>query len=373
LAGIYIHIPFCKQACHYCNFYFSTSLKHKDALVVAILKEIDLRAKNWQDLNFDTIYFGGGTPSILPANEIERILKKLYQKFKIVDKAEITLEANPDDLNREKLTAYKTLGINRLSIGIQSFFDEDLKKLNRSHNAQQAREVIKRAQSAGFDNITVDLIYGIPGLTDEKWQQNIQKVLDAKVPHISAYALTVEPKTALSWQINKGVFPAVSDEQAARQFKILRDILMTNGFDHYEISNFGKPNFHSRHNTGYWQNSPYLGLGPAAHSYKNNRRRWNIAYNAVYIKNIDEDNYYEIENLSPRDIYNETIMTGLRTSEGVSLHRIAEIDKNYLTDLIKNSKKYVDNQQLILTETHLKPHPDALFLIEGVISDLFLV
>jgi len=373
LAGIYIHIPFCKRACHYCNFHFSTSLKHKDTLVSAILKEIDLRAKNWKDLNFETIYFGGGTPSILPAHQIEEILKKIYQKFKIADKPEITLEANPDDLNREKLKAYKTMGINRLSIGIQSFFDEDLKKLNRSHNAQQAQEVIHKAQSVGFENITVDLIYGIPGLSDDKWQQNIQKVLDAKVPHISAYALTVEPKTALSWQINKGVFPVVSDEQAARQFKILRDILLANGFEHYEISNFGKPYFHSRHNTAYWQNKAYLGLGPAAHSYKNKQRRWNIANNAVYIKNVNNDNYYEIEDLSPRDIYNETIMTGLRTSNGVILEHIAKIDKNYLSDLINSSQKYVENQQLILTETHLKPHHDALFIIEGIISDLFLI
>jgi len=373
LAGIYIHIPFCKQACHYCNFHFSTSLKHKDALISAILKEIDLRAKNWQNLNIETVYFGGGTPSILPAYEIEKILKILHQKFKIDEKAEITIEANPDDLNLEKLKTYKTMSINRLSIGIQSFFDEDLTKLNRSHNAQQAQEVIQKAQTAGFDNITVDLIYGIPGLTDEKWQKNIQTVLDANVPHISAYALTVEPKTALSWQINKGIFPAVSDEQAAHQFKILRDILLSRGFNHYEISNFGKPHFHSRHNTAYWQNSPYLGLGPAAHSYKDKQRRWNIANNLVYIKNVDTGNYYEIEHLSSRDIFNETIMTGLRTSAGVSLQRIAAIDTSYLESLIKNSKKHVDKQQLILTETHLKPHPEALFLIEGIISDLFLV
>jgi len=373
LAGFYIHIPFCKQACHYCNFYFSTSLKHKDTLISAILKEIDLRAKNWQNLNFETIYFGGGTPSILPIHQIEEILKKLYQKFNISNKPEITLEANPDDLNLEKLKAYKTMGINRLSIGIQSFFDDDLNKLNRSHNAQQAQEVIHKAQSVGFENITVDLIYGIPGLSDDKWQQNIQKVLDAKVPHISAYALTVEPKTALSWQITKGVFPPVSDEQAARQFKILQKILLANGFEHYEISNFGKPNCHSRHNTAYWQNKPYLGLGPAAHSYKDKQRRWNVANNAVYIKNIDTGNYYEIENLSPRDIYNETIMTGLRTSEGVSLKQITEIDQNFLKQLLKNSQKYIDNQQLALTETHLKPHPEALFLIEGIISDLFMI
>ena len=373
MAGIYIHIPFCKQACNYCNFHFSTSLKHKDALINTIIEEIDKRAPAWQSFQYDTVYFGGGTPSLLPVTDIEKILNKLHQKFSISHDAEITLEANPDDLNLDKLTALKSLGINRLSIGIQSFFDEDLRKLNRSHNGKQATQVIENAHQAGFDNITIDLIYGIPGLTDEKFMSNIQKVLDYKIPHVSAYALTVEPQTALAWQISKQKFPPVSEEQSAQQFYLLRDTLLDNGFDHYEISNFAKPSFISRHNSHYWQNIPYLGLGPSAHSYNGKERCWNVANNAHYIKNLKSDDYFEKEILSPQDIFNELLMTGLRTSRGVNLNDIARLGNEFLNYLRKESRKYIENQQLILEDNFLKPHPAHWFVIEGIISDLFLV
>ena len=373
MAGIYIHIPFCKQACYYCNFHFSTSLKHKDALIDTILKEIDKRAPAWQNFQYDTVYFGGGTPSLLPVADIEIILSKLHQKFSISDDAEITLEANPDDLYLEKLNDLKSLGINRLSIGIQSFFDEDLRKLNRSHNGKQATQVIEFAHKAGFENITIDLIYGIPGLTDEKFMYNIQKVLDYKIPHVSAYALTVEPQTALAWQISKQKFPPVSEEQSARQYYLLRDTLLDNGFDHYEISNFAKPSFISRHNSHYWQNIPYLGLGPAAHSYNGKERCWNIANNAHYIKNLKSGNYFEKEILTPQDIFNEYLMTGLRTSRGVNLDDIARLGGEFSGYLQKQSRIYIENQQLILEDGFLKPHPAHWFVIEGIISDLFLV
>ncbi len=373
VAGIYIHIPFCKQACHYCNFHFSTSLKHKDALINAILSEIDSRLHQWKHLKYDTIYFGGGTPSILPAKDIELILNKLYQNFDIDKHSEITLEGNPDDLNIDKIKAYQKIGINRLSIGIQSFIIEDLKKLNRSHTAQQAETVIKNAQDIGYYNITIDLIYGIPGLTNENWQNNIQKFIDFKIPHLSAYALTVEQKTALAWQIKQGKYPKVSDEQAAIQFDILREIMLQNGFDHYEISNFGKKGFWSRHNTNYWKNIPYLGLGPAAHSYNGTQRRWNIANNAKYIKGINNDNYYEIETLSKNDIFNELIMTGLRTMWGVNLDQIKALGDTYTDYLKKHSKTFLQNKQLVIENNHLKATTGSLFLIEGIISELFIV
>ena len=337
------------------------------------MEEIDKRAPAWQSFNYDTIYFGGGTPSLLPVADIEKILHKLHQTFVIAGDAEITLEANPDDLNFEKLTNLKSLGINRLSIGIQSFFDEDLQKLNRSHTAKQAVQVIESAHKAGFYNITIDLIYGIPGLTDAKFLSNIQKVLDYQIPHVSAYALTVEPQTALAWQISKQKFPPLSEEQSARQFYLLRDTLLANGFEHYEISNFAKKSFISKHNSHYWQNIQYLGLGPAAHSYNGKERRWNIANNVLYIKNLKSGNYFEKETLTSQDIFNELLMTGLRTARGVNLNDIADLGNNFLAYLQKESKKHVENQQLILENNFLIPNPDYWFVIEGIISDLFLV
>ncbi len=337
------------------------------------MEEIDSRAPAWQNFQYDTVYFGGGTPSLLPVADIEKILSKLHQYFTISPDAEITLEANPDDLSLEKLNNLKSLGINRLSIGIQSFFDEDLQKLNRSHNGKQATQVIENAHQAGFDNITIDLIYGIPGLSDEKFLSNIQKVLDFQIPHVSAYALTVELQTALAWQISKQKFPPVSEDQVARQFYLLRDTLLDNGFDHYEISNFAKPSFISRHNSHYWQNIPYLGLGPAAHSYNGKERCWNIANNAHYIKNLKSGNYFEKEILTPQDIFNEYLMTGLRTSRGVNLDDIARLGGEFSGYLQKQSRIYIENQQLILEDGFLKPHPAHWFVIEGIISDLFLV
>ena len=283
------------------------------------------------------------------------------------------MEGNPDDLLLDKLEHLKLLGINRLSIGVQSFFDDDLQKLNRSHNANQAEQVIRDAQYVGFNNMSIDLIYGIPGMSDQKWLQNIQKVIDFDIPHVSAYALTVEPHTALAWQITHRKFPKVSEEQSARQFYMLREKLITHGFEHYEISNFAKNYFKSKHNSHYWQNVPYLGLGPAAHSYKGNQRRWNVANNALYIKKIKTDEYYELETLTKKNIFNELLMTGLRTSNGVDLNRIKSLGKEFEIYLDKNIAKYVGNQQLIIQNNFLKASEDSLFIIEGIISDLFMV
>jgi len=373
MAGIYIHIPFCRQACHYCNFHFSTSIKHKDALIKGILKEIDQRADHWKNHNFQTVYFGGGTPSYIESEDIKQILDKLSGTFKINPDAEITLEGNPDDLTEKKLYAYRKMGINRLSIGIQSFYDEDLKKLNRSHHARQAIESIKNAQKTGFNNITIDLIYGIPGLNDKKWNENIQTALDLNIPHISAYALTVEPQTALSYKISKGIYPQISEEQSARQFEILRKKLLENNFLHYEISNFAKKDFISKHNSGYWQNKAYLGLGPAAHSYVNNTRRWNIANNMLYLKKLDDNTYFEKEILNKNDRYNEIIMTGLRTMWGVNLEHIENLGVKYVKLLKQTTKQYITTKQLKWDGKYLKAQPESLFIIEGIISDLFIV
>ena len=373
MAGIYIHIPFCRQACNYCNFYFSTSLKHKDKLISALIQEIKQRKETWKKYTFDTIYFGGGTPSLIPESDIERILNELYKHFQINQISEITLEANPDDLNNKKIKNLKTLGINRLSIGIQSFFDDDLILLNRSHNAQQAKSVIQTAQDEGIRNISIDLIYGIPGLTDKKWINNIQQTLNFQIPHVSAYALTVEPKTALENFINTAKIPPLNDEQAARQFYILQEKLNNNHFQHYEISNFGKKGFLSKHNNSYWKNKPYLGLGPAAHSYNLDKRRWNIANLHTYIKKIPENTYYETETLSNNDKYNELIMIGLRTSDGINLNDIRKLGVQYVNKLKIETKKFIQQEYVFLDKNKLKPNPKKWFLIEGVISDLFII
>jgi len=369
MAGIYIHIPFCKQACHYCDFHFSTGLKHKNELIDAIIREIDFRKEEWKDYEFETIYFGGGTPSLVDVIDIEKILNKLYNEFHIKAK-EITLEGNPDDLTYEKLLNYKSIDINRLSIGVQSFQESDLRKLNRSHNAEQAKKVLENVSKAGFDNFTLDLIYGIPGLSNKDWIKNIETSLDFGTPHLSAYALTVEEKTALAYLIRNKKLAPVSEEQSAEQFNILRNYLEEKGFIHYEVSNFAKPDYFSMHNSSYWQNIPYLGLGPSAHSFRGNKRSWNVSNNALYIKKMNTTSFYEEEILSKKDIYNEKIMTGLRTIWGIDLHTLLPEEQLHLLD---KAKKYIDKGQLIYEKGILKSASSSLFLIEGIIVDLFMV
>ncbi len=373
MAGIYIHIPFCKQACHYCNFHFSTTLRHKDLLIEAIIKEIEQRAQQWNAFNYKTIYFGGGTPSLLPVEDIKKIKSKLFERFNIDTKAEITIEANPDDITSNKIKAYKELGINRISIGIQSFHEEDLRNLNRSHNSKQAFEAIKVVQDIGIYNISIDLIYGIPGLTDKKWKENIEKVLKFNIPHISAYALTVEPKTALAWKIKKGLYPKVSDEQSARQFQQLINKLTANNYEAYEISNFALKGYQSKHNSSYWKNDPYLGLGPGAHSYRKNIRRWNISNNIKYINQIKNKTYFEQETLSLIDRYNEYLMTGLRTKEGVDLNKIKTLKANFYNKLQEDIYIYLEKGDLVIENNHLKATKKSLFIIESIIRELFII
>lgn len=377
MSGIYIHIPFCKQACNYCDFHFSTSLKKKDEMIDAIKKEMTLRKSEAAGQEIQTIYFGGGTPSILSPEELADIIRSIYQNYNVSKDPEITLEANPDDLfenSHEKFKAYKTIGINRLSIGIQSFFEDDLQMMNRAHNAQEAQNCLEIATQY-FDNISIDLIYGIPGMSNQKWKQNIEKALSFGIPHISSYALTVEPKTALSKLIQTGKIANPNEEVAQGHFQILVETLENNGFIHYELSNFAKANFFSQNNSSYWLGKKYIGIGPSAHSYNGNSRSWNIANNSIYIKKITEDQLPSvIEILTNEDRYNEYVMTGLRTIWGISLDRIEdEFGKDYLNYLLKSAQKFIDQELLSLENQVLKTTLKGKFLTDGIASDLFKI
>ena len=376
MSGIYIHIPFCKQACHYCDFHFSTSMKKKDEMVLALAKELQLRKDEFQyDAEFpciETIYFGGGTPSVLNLEDIKLLIDTVRQNYPVSQNPEITLEANPDDLSEENLKAFAAIGINRLSIGIQSFFEEDLKLMHRAHDSVQAKKCLELA-TRYFDNISLDLIYGIPGMTNERWRQNIETALSFGIPHISSYALTVEPKTALNKLIQTGKVAAPKDEVAQEHFLILVETLEANGLLHYELSNFGKENYFSRNNSAYWLGKKYLGIGPSAHSYDGVSRSWNVANNALYLKAIQKGELpREVELLSQEDRYNEYIMTGLRTIWGVSLVRIEqEFGPDYLNYLKQQSQKFISDGLLIITDGILKPTLKGKFLTDGIASDLF--
>ena len=374
MSGIYIHIPFCKQACHYCDFHFSTSLGKKERMVSALQKELELRKEEFKDEVVETIYFGGGTPSVLETSEINDLIQTVYSNYLVAENPEITLEANPDDLSKDKLLELSNCPINRLSIGIQSFFEEDLLFMNRAHNANEAEECIKEA-IRHFDNISIDLIYGIPGMSDERWEKNIEKALSYGIPHISSYALTVEPKTALANFIKKGVVRPIDDEQSQRQFLILYDVLTKAGFDCYEVSNFGKPGYYSKNNTAYWLGEKYMGIGPSAHSYDGKRRGWNINNNPKYLRAIEKGELpMETEVLSKNDKYNEYVMTGLRTSWGISLERVQnEFGEKYSTYLGQQIEKYVEQQLLILSEDQLVATKKGKFLVDGIASDLFIL
>lgn len=330
MAGIYLHIPFCRKACHYCNFHFSTSLHRKPELLQALEKEIQdgrQRKALAGETRIETIYFGGGTPSILDPAEIQHLMDTIRQYHNIYDNAEITLEANPDDITPQQLARWKDAGINRLSIGIQSFRQEDLTWMNRAHNATQATQCIKDAVAAGITNISIDLIYGTPGLSDDDWRRNLDLALETGVQHISAYALTVEENTALHYFIKKGKTPAPPEEGQARQFEILMETIEAAGWEQYEISNCCKPGHRSRHNSSYWQGKPYLGYGPSAHGYDGNSTRWmGIANNAWYIDAWlhQTEKPYEIEQLSRKNRINEKIMTGLRRMEGFTVDELTK-------------------------------------------------
>ncbi|MBA3986285.1 MAG: radical SAM family heme chaperone HemW [Flavobacteriales bacterium] len=373
MPGIYLHIPFCKQACHYCDFHFSTSLKKKTELVEALCNEMILR-KNELPGTVETIYFGGGTPSLLTRDELELIFKTIYNNYPVATPVEVPLEANPDDLTEEIVKQLADSPINRLSIGIQSFFEEDLKLMNRAHNAKEAEHCLTLATKY-FDNISLDLIYGVPGMTNERWKQNIEKALSFGIPHISSYALTVEPKTALETFIKKGIISPVDDALAEKHFFTLIDMLTQKDFVHYELSNFGKEGFFSKNNTAYWQGKSYLGIGPSAHSYKGDMRSWNVRNNTLYIKSIGKRKLpSETETLTTTDRYNEYIMTGLRTIWGVSVNRVEkEFGNKYKDYLLQQSQKHLDEHLLYLDGDTLLVTKKGKFLSDGLASDLFLL
>jgi oxygen-independent coproporphyrinogen-3 oxidase len=374
MSGIYIHIPFCKQACHYCDFHFSTSMKKKEEMVLAIAKEIQMRKSEFEQEVVETIYFGGGTPSVLTVEEINFLIAEVYKNYSVSENPEITLEANPDDLSTERIIALSQSPINRLSIGIQSFFEEDLVMMNRAHNLAEAQKCLKDA-TCYFENISLDLIYGIPGMSNEKWKQNIETALSYSISHISSYALTVEPKTALNQLIQTGKIAKPNDEEASAHFQILVEMLEANDFIHYELSNFGKENYFSRNNSAYWLGKKYLGIGPSAHSYNGISRSWNVSNNSLYLKSIQEGKLpNEIEILSITDRYNEYIMTGLRTIWGVSLERITqEFGIEYLDYLNKQAQKFLDDNLLFIKDNILKPTKRGKFLTDGIASDLFYI
>lgn len=374
MSGIYIHIPFCKQACHYCDFHFSTSLKKKDELINALVKELELRKKEFKDSTVETIYFGGGTPSLLTNAELQFVIDSVYKHFKVSDSPEITLEANPDDLSKNRIITLSKSPINRLSIGVQSFFEADLKLMNRAHNTNEAKACLEEAIKY-FDNISLDLIYGIPGASNDQWLENIETALSYNVPHISSYALTVEPKTALAAFIKKGIIDNVDDEQAHEQFHILKDKLEASGFVHYELSNFGKEGFFSKNNSAYWQGKTYLGIGPSAHSFNGKQRAWNVSNNTKYIKAIQENELpIEIETLNITDQYNEYVMTGLRTIWGVSLHKVEnDFGIVFKDHLIEQSEIFINQHLLYIDEGVLRVTLRGQFLSDGIASELFFL
>jgi len=354
-------------------------MKKKEEMVLALAKEIQMRKSEFEihdyargDDKIETIYFGGGTPSVLTSDEINFLIEAVYSNFSVIENPEITLEANPDDLSSERIIELSKSKINRLSIGIQSFFEDDLKMMNRAHNSAEAMQCLEVATKY-FDNISIDLIYGIPNMSNDKWKQNIETALSFGIPHISSYALTVEPKTALKKLIQTGKIAAPQDEVAAEHFGILVKLLESKGFIHYELSNFGKEDYFSRNNSAYWLGKKYIGIGPSAHSYNGVSRSWNISNNSVYLKSIEEDKLpNELEILSISDRYNEYIMTGLRTIWGVSLDKIEnEFGLDYLSYLHKQTRKFLDDDLLFIENGILKPTKKGKFLTDGIASDLF--
>ena len=374
MSGIYIHIPFCKKACHYCNFYFSTNQNSKSAFIRAVCKELILRKLEYKTEEIQSIYFGGGTPTVLDVSELNTILTTVYEHYKVSNTPEITLEANPDDLNTENIKALSNTKINRLSIGIQSFQESDLTAMNRAHNAAEAKKCLEIATTY-FDNITIDLLFGMPTMSVEQWRQNLQTAFGFGIKHLSCYALTVEPKTALEHFINKGSHPPMDDELSAKHFEVLLEETLTQGLIHYETCSFGLPDYFSRHNTSYWLGNPYMGVGPSAHSFDGKIRSWNISNTTKYIKSLETNQRpYESEVLSVENRFNEYIMTGLRTIWGISLEKIeTDFGVEIKTQLLKNSEKYRTSKMLILEDNYLKITKTGKFLSDGIASDLFLV
>jgi len=375
MAAIYLHIPFCYKKCAYCDFFSVANTKNVEQFVSCLLKEMEIRKYFLDNKKIQTIYFGGGTPSLLSPAQIEILMNGLHKYFSIDSNIEFTLEANPDDLNKNYLTDILSLGVNRLSIGIQSFQDKDLKLMKRRHTAQQAIECVLLAQESGFKNISVDLIYGLPDLKIHEWEENIKSALDLNIQHISAYHLTIEPNTLFKkwWQQNKITLP--DDDESLNQFNLLKELTQKNGFLHYEISNFAKDGFLSLHNTNYWMGKKYLGLGPSAHSYNLSSRQWNISNLQVYLSEISKGILpNEIENLSLNEKYNDYILVSMRTMWGADIQKIEnEFGASYKHHFLNKQKKYFEKGLLKKSGNRFILSDKALFISDQIISELFIV
>ena len=374
MPGLYLHIPFCKQACHYCNFHFSTTLRQKGAMVEALLKELEMQQAYLQGEEIQSIYFGGGTPSLLNAGELEQIFSKIHQIHRVAPDAEITLEANPDDLSREKLRDLKNYTpINRLSIGIQSFADADLRWMNRAHTSGHARTCLDDAIAKGFHDLTIDLIYGSPTTPDEQWAENLRLAFEYEIPHLSCYCLTVEDGTALGTFVRRGQQPAVDEERAARQFEMLMESTEKQGYQHYEISNFALPGRYARHNTNYWRAESYLGIGPSAHSFDGISRQWNVANNAQYINQVSEGKVpFEREVLTPDQRYNEYVMTSLRTMWGVDLEKIRAWGTKFEQHFKTQAQLFLETGVLEQTDQTFRLSRVGKLLADRVAMELFV-
>lgn len=374
MAGIYIHIPYCKTKCHYCNFYSLASKKYFDDIMAALSRELVLRKGFLPKQDIQSIYFGGGTPSLVSVSQLDKILQTIHQQYNIADNAEITLEANPDDLHSGIIREYKALGINRLSMGVQSFHDDELAYLNRIHSSRQAVESVEQSRSEGITNITIDLIYGLPESTPQKWQENLNMLKELSIPHLSAYALTVEPGTALHHFIRKGKIKAPGEEMFLEQFQQLQQFADDNGYEHYEISNFCQNKQYAGHNTAYWLGKPYLGIGPSAHSFDGKKRTWNIASLKAYLTGINNANpNMQHETLNMEQHYNEFVMTRLRTSWGVSIKELkSRFPEDFSKHFFKAMKKHLENNLLYQKEDAVLLSRKGIMVSDSIISDFFM-
>lgn len=373
MSGCYIHIPFCAQKCSYCDFHFSTNHTYKAEMVEALIKELAIRAKDWKQEVFETIYFGGGTPSVLTTEQLWSLIQQVKSNFRVVDSVEITLECNPDDCSLENLKHWKDLGVNRLSIGIQSFKDEQLLWMNRSHQAADSLTAVRNAKETGFDELSLDLMYGLPNMTLEEWKEQLDQIIALNPEHISAYCLTVEQKTALYKLVKEGKLQVSSNEQQSEQFECLVSTLKEASYEQYEISNFARNGHYSKHNTAYWKGSKYIGIGPSAHGYNGKERYWNQANNTSYLKELEKGNLPEtIEILSPFDRFNETLMIGLRTKWGVSKQQLFE-NVSPDEEWFQIVKDYEDQNLLTQTDENIVLTASGRLLADGIASDLFII
>jgi len=375
MSGIYFHIPFCKQLCHYCAFHKSISLQAKERMLVCLKKELNDRKNYLSGSQIDSIYFGGGTPSVYSPEEIQSLILEVGKHFIINKNAEITLEANPDDLTHDYLKDLKETSVNRLSVGIQSFHDEDLILMNRRHTGQQAYDAIKRAQTYGFDNISVDQIYGVPGLSLKKWEENLEKVFELNIQHISSYHLMYDPNTVFTHKLKKGIIKELDEDISLAQYKHLISEAKKHGFLHYEISNFSQAGLESKHNSSYWQQKMYLGLGPSAHSYNLDRREWNISDNLKYMKAVEEGGVYsEYEELSFNDRFNDYVLTSLRTMWGLDLDLVKrEFGESYYQYCQEKANKFIQSEDVRIEKEHIILTDKGVFISNDVMSDFFFI